>query len=116
MPVERAHEITVAMRTQQLSRIGRNMARSKEAQPVYRWKALDRFRHLASARQYVGQPWLLVDAENLVHARPPHVGVDEKHPLSGLGERHRQIRGDDALAFSGSGAGDDDRAHAVFSG
>ena len=47
--------------------------------------------------EHVGEAGLLRTIENLVDARPPHVGVDQQHALSGLRERHRDVRRDTML-------------------
>ena len=85
-------------------------ARTDSARPVLRTASLG----LQSPTSRFEKPGLLRHIEDLVDARPPHVGVDVQHALAGLRQRHRQVAREQALAFARPGAGDDDDAHALL--
>ena len=79
-------EVPEALRAEQLRRIRRHAAGRQHPQAGHA-RLAHRLARLGVADQHVRQPGLLRAAEDLVHARPAHVGVDQQHALAGLRER-----------------------------
>ena len=59
--------------------------------------------------QHTRQALFIRALEDLVHARPAHIRVDENNARAGLGDADGRVDRGHGFAFAGNGARDDDR-------
>src|SRR6202521_1291734 len=89
---------------EQFLRVGRNDAGGQHIQTQLGMNAARNF-PAGPPRQKSGQSHGIVDVEQPVLARMPHVGIDQQRSLAELREHRRQIRGQPATALAAFSAG-----------
>ena len=104
--LEGGDEVRGAATGEQLRRVGRRGPGGEDLERVEPGHGLHRVFEAALAEEHRGEAHRVREVEEVVHAWPAKVAVDQHHAEAGAGERHRHVRAGGGLAVLGEGARD----------